>query len=169
MIINFNKTIFNKKYINLIKGAYDYALELLKVPCKDLEINIDFVSSSKIRELNKNFRNTDKITDVLSFPNLLQFGVENEQIITDKITKENFLSDVNPENNNIFLGDICICKKVVFNQAKEYCNSRKREMVYMAVHGLLHLLGFDHMLDKDKINMRKVEEKIMKHINLERE
>jgi probable rRNA maturation factor len=169
MIINFNKTLFNKKFIKLITEAYNYALTLLKVPCKDIEVNIDFVSTKRILELNRNFRNNDKVTDVLSFPNLLKEGVENEQIICDILTKENFAGDINYENNCIFLGDICICKKVVFRQAKEFGNSREREMAYMAVHGLLHLLGYDHMREEDKTNMRTIEEKIMKHVKLERE
>jgi len=120
MIINFNKTMFNKKYIDLITKAYDYALKLLEVSCKDLEVNIDFVSPSRIKQLNNDFRNKNSITDVLSFPNLLKEGVENEQIICDKISKSNFSADINPENNCLFLGDICICKKIVFRQAKEY-------------------------------------------------
>ena len=168
MIINFNKTKFNKKYIELINQAYEYALKYLKVPCKDLEVNIDFVSSARIKELNSKFRNKDAVTDVLSFPSLLEEGRENMQLITKNLTKENYYADINMENNCIFLGDLCICKKRVFKQAKEYGNTREREMVYMAVHGLLHLLGYDHILEEDKKEMRDVEEKIMKHVNLER-
>ena len=168
MVINFNKTRFNKKYIELIEKAYDYALTVLNVPCKELEVNIDFVSRSKIKKINNSFRKKDSVTDVLSFPNLLKEGVENAQVIAENITKENFPADINYENNCIFLGDICICKNVVYKHAKEYNNSKEREMVYMAVHGLLHLMGYDHMLDEDKKEMRKIEEKIMKHVNLER-
>jgi probable rRNA maturation factor len=169
MIINFNKTRFNKKYINLIQKAYDYAIKTLKVPCKELEVNIDFVSRKRIKELNTKFRNKPSVTDVLSFPSLLQEGVENSQLIVDKLSRENFAIGVNPENNYIFLGDICICKSVVYKQAKKYGNSREREMSYMAVHGLLHLLGYDHMIEEDKKVMRETEEKIMKHIKMERE
>lgn len=169
MIINFNKVKFNNKYIEYITSAYDYAIKMLKVPCKDLEVNIDFVSKNRIRSLNRDFRENDKVTDVLSFPNLLKEGVSNQQLIIDSLSKDNFPSEVNRENNCIFLGDICICKRVVFRQAREFGNSREREMVYMAVHGLLHLLGYDHMLESDKKNMREVEEKIMKYIKLERE
>ena len=168
MIINFNKTLFNKKYIDTIKLAYDYAIKYLKLPCSDLEVNIEFVGKKRIKELNLNFRNKDAVTDVLSFPNLLELGVENEQLILKLITKEKFIADINPDTNCIFLGDICICRSKVFAQAKEYGNTRLREMVYMAVHGLLHLLGYDHILEKDKKNMRKVEEEIMKHVSLER-
>lgn len=168
MIINFNKTKFNEKYIELIKQAYDYAIKMLKVPCKQLEVNIDFVSKKRIKDLNGKFRNKLAVTDVLSFPSLLGEGVENMQLIADKLDRDNYAFGINPENNFIFIGDICICKRVVFKQAKKFGNTREREIVYMAVHGLLHLLGYDHMLDDDKKIMRETEEKIMKHIKLER-
>lgn len=169
MIINFNKRLFNKKYIEKISSAYDEALKILKVKCKDLEVNISFVSKSEIKELNDKFRQKDAVTDVLSFPNLLEPGRTNMQLITDKLDKITFASEINPENGTIFVGDICICKCVVFKQAKEYGNTKLREIVYMAVHGLLHLLGYDHMTDDDKAVMREMEEKIMKKVHLERE
>ena len=169
MIINFNKRLFNKKYIEKISSAYDEALKILKVKCKDLEVNISFVSKSEIKELNDKFRQKDAVTDVLSFPNLLEPGRTNMQLITDKLDKITFASEINPENGTIFVGDICICKSAVFKQAKEYGNTKLREIVYMAVHGLLHLLGYDHMTDDDKAVMREMEEKIMKKVHLERE
>lgn len=168
MIINFNKQAFNKKYITKIYEAYDYAIKVLKLKCKDLEVNINFVSPKEIRELNSKFRSNNNVTDVLSFPNLLEEGKTDMQLIAYKLTKDNFVHEINRETGCIPLGDICICKKVVYKHAKEYENSRLREMTYMAVHGLLHLLGYDHMKDEDKVEMRKMEEKIMKHIDLER-
>lgn len=167
MIINTNKK--NYKYLDKISEAYDYAIKLLNIPCKELEVNLKIVSKRQIRKLNKTFRDNDKVTDVLSFPNLLEYGKKDMQLLGDKLTKENFVMDINPETNHIMLGDICICSSVVFRQAKEYNNSRDREVVYMAVHGLLHLLGYDHMIEEDKKIMRKVEEKIMAKINLGRE
>lgn len=168
MIINFNKKFLNKKYIRYIEDGYNEALKLLKIKCKDLEINIDFVSKKEIRVLNNKFRQNDSSTDVLSFPNLLEVGKKDMQLITDKLDKKTFASEINPESGNIFVGDICICKKIAYKHAKEYGNTRLREIVYMAVHGLLHLLGYDHIKDDDKKIMREVEEKIMKKINLER-
>lgn len=169
MKINFNKKIFYGKYIKLISRAYDRALEILKVPFKDLEVDISFVNAKEIHAQNKEFRGVDKPTDVLSFPNLLKVGVTDSQVIADVLTKENFIADYNPENNTIFLGCITICKDVVFKQAKEYGNTKEREMTYMAVHGLLHLLGYDHMKEEDKKEMRKVEEEIMTSLDLGRE
>lgn len=168
MIINFNKKLFNKKYIEKIEEAYDYAIKLLKIPCKELEVNISFVNRAIIREQNLRFRNTDKFTDVLSFPALLEPDKSDAQVIIHKITKENFPMDINPDTEAIFLGDISICKSVVYKHAREYNNSKLREMTYMAVHGLLHLLGYDHMKDEDKKAMRECEEKIMSHVDLRR-
>lgn len=168
MIINFNKKTFNKKYIENITLAYEEALKILKIKCNDLEVNVSFVSKSEIRKLNAKFRNNDNVTDVLSFPNLLEVGKTDMQLITDKLDKANFKNEINPDTNAIILGDICICKAIAYKHAKEYGNTKLREMVYMAVHGLLHLLGYDHIKDEDKKEMRKVEEKIMKKINLER-
>lgn len=168
MIINFNKKLLNKKYIEYINSAYTEALKILKIKCKDLEVNINFVSKKEIRELNAKFRNKDAVTDVLSFPNLLEPNKTDMQLIVDKLDKKNFASEINPDNNMIFVGDICICKNIVYKHAKEYGNTRLREMVYMAVHGLLHLLGYDHMKEEDKSIMREMEEKIMTKVNLER-
>ena len=168
MKINFNKHLFNKEYIKYITNAYEEALKILKIKCKDLEININFVTPKEIKELNNKFRNKDSVTDVLSFPNLLEPNKTDMQLIVDKLTKANFKNEINPETNNIYVGDICICKKIVYKHAKEYANTKLREMVYMAVHGFLHLLGYDHMKDSDKQVMREMEEKIMKKVNLVR-
>lgn len=169
MIINSNKKLANKKYLEKISKGYDVALDILKVPCKELEVNLKFVSEKEIKVLNNEFRNKDASTDVLSFPNLLEYGKENMQLIIKKLNKKNFPMEINPETDAIMLGDICICKKIAYKHAKEYGNSKMREIVYMAVHGLLHLLGYDHMLEDDKKIMRKVEEKIMSAIELRRD
>jgi len=168
VVVNFNKKFLNGKYISKILSAYDYAIKYLKIPCSDLEINVNFVRSDEIRELNYKFRSKDAETDVLSFPSLLEEGKTDMQLITDKLTKENFQGDINFENGCIFLGDICICKKVAFANAKKYGTKKLREIVYMALHGFLHLVGFDHMKDEDKKIMRKAEEEILKYIDLER-
>lgn len=169
MIINFNKTKFYKKYSDKISEAFSYAIEYLKIPCKELELNLSFVSAREIRTLNRDFRDTDRVTDVLSFPNLLSPNKTNMQLIEKDLTLANFSKDIDRENNHIFLGDICICLSRAKSQAREYGNSYLREVVYLAVHGFLHLLGYDHMLESDKAIMRDREEKIMTHIRLGRE
>ena len=168
MKINCNKKIFNKKYLNKINTALDFAIRYLNIPCADLEMDINFVSSREIADLNSEFRNKNTETDVLSFPTLLAMG-DDFSVICDKLTKENYPMDINPYTGNIVIGSICICKKVAYAHAKEYGNTKLREIVYMAVHGFLHLLGFDHMNDEDKKLMREKEEDILTSVNLRRE
>ena len=89
--------------------------------------------------------------------------------LEDTLTKENYPLDIDHETGNIVLGDICICLAKAKEQAKDFGNSIEREVTYLSVHGLLHLLGYDHMIESDKIIMRNVEENIMTKIKLERE
>ena len=100
----------------------------------NVTFNVIFVDSKTIKELNKNYRNIDRETDVISFA--LEDGEENIKFEFGRL-----------------LGDIYICTSKMKDQAKEYGHSEKREMGFLTIHGLLHLLGYDHM--------NKEEEKIM--------
>jgi len=147
----------------------DYFAEFNNITCivckafnlpENLELELNFVNSDEIREINKSARSVDKPTDVLSFPNL--------NIECGKIDIKKFKLDINPETENLMLGEIVICYDVAKNQADEYGHSLKRELCYLFVHGLLHLLSFDHIKDDDKKIMRKAEEQILSEINLTR-
>ena len=161
MNINFNNKFFTTKYKKWIETCYKKASEILKIDKFNLEVNIAFVSKQEIKELNLKFRNIDKITDVLSFPQIDKIDIMN-------LTANTYPMDVNIETGNVMLGDIYICVSKVKNQRKEYGSSMQREMCYMAVHGLLHLLGYDHIEDNDKKLMRLKEEKILKSLNINR-
>ena len=113
------------------------------------EISLTLVSLEEIRELNRDYRDVDKETDVLSFP---QFeGVDDM-----------------PEFGELCLGDVVICRDKVEEQAKEFGHSFERELIYLFVHSMLHLLGYDHMEEDEKAVMRVKEEEVMKAIELER-
>lgn len=166
MRIVFNK---NKKYQDEIAKYYLKAMEVLLPSVFDLEVNIAFVSRREIKKLNKSFRGFDKVTDVLSFPtmvndcNNLTGKVENSnfsKIIVKTISKEKNHLDMNVLTGNLILGDIYICLSKAKKQAREYGHSANREVAYLAVHGLLHLFGYDHMVNGDKQIMREVEKTI---------
>ena len=106
-----------------------------------------------IRNINKEYRNTDKETDVLSFPMF-----EQEEIKEIINSKQHLVEDV--------LGDIVISVKKVQEQAIEYGHSFKRELSYMLVHGFYHLMGYDHIKEEDKKEMRPKEEKILQDLNI---
>ena len=107
------------------------------------EISLSFVSEEEIKDLNRDYRNKDSVTDVLSFPLEDDFQVQTN-----------------------LLGDIIICCKRAVEQAKEYNHSIKREIVYLVVHSMFHLLGYDHIDESDKIIMRNKEKSALKEIGI---
>ena len=106
-------------------------------------------------------RDTDAVTDVLSFPSI-------DDIRGAILKKADFPLDID-ENGNLFLGSIAICVKRAEEQAEEFGHSFDRELHYLATHGLWHLLGYDHMTEEDKREMREREEKVLEKLNLRRE
>lgn len=162
MKINFSKNKIDDSLIAKVERCFDVAVDYLKIPCKQLEVNIEIVGRQKIKTMNSKFRGVDKVTDILSFPFLLEEGRTGDQQIIKKLSKKNYPNDINFETGNIVLGDLYICFYKVKSQAKEYGTGIEREFTYLSLHGLLHLLGFDHIEETDKKIMRKKEEEILK-------
>ena len=145
-------------YKKVIEKMYEIAGQVLNENFKEVNLSINFVCEEKIKQLNKEFRNVDRVTDVLSFPNL------NKNV--DQTLKE--FEQEKDEEGILFLGDIVICKKVAYKQAKEYGHSKKREICFLALHGLLHLLGYDHIEKKDEKLMTKTANSILEKFGVER-
>jgi len=118
----------------------------------NIEVSVSFVSPEEIQEINREHRNIDSVTDVLSFP---QFDDIEEMLEAAKIQPA-------------ALGDVVICTERAKEQAEEYGHSIEREMVYLFVHSIFHLLGYDHMIDEEKQEMRVAEETVMSKLGLER-
>jgi len=117
------------------------------------EVNINFVDDDEIRKLNNEFRGVDSATDVLSFP-----------------LGENGVYDKNPENNNAMLGDIVISIPKAVHQAEEYGHSLQREMAFLTVHSMLHLLGYDHVNGGiEAVKMREKEEMVLSQLGVSRD
>ena len=117
------------------------------------EVDITIVTDEEIHTLNRDYRNVDRATDVLSFA-LDEDGGEPELV-------------GGPEVH--LLGDIIISAETAARQAEEFGHGLEREIVYLAVHGLLHLLGYDHMQEEDKAIMRAKEEEALREIKLSEE
>lgn len=125
-----------------------------------LSVEIITVDKDAIKDLNSRFRNIDKVTDVLSFPTL-------DNIRGKKLDKDDYPYDVD-DDGTLFLGSVAICKEVAQEQADEYGHPFERELFYLATHGICHLLGYDHMTDGDKLEMRAKEERVLAKLGLER-
>ena len=146
----------NKKYEETIKKVVERCYEEEKLTKSKLIITITLTTPENIRKINKEYRNIDRATDVLSFPMF-----EKEEL-TKNIKNQEFMhEDV--------LGDIIISIEKVKDQAKEYGHSFERELSYMVVHGFYHLMGYDHMTEEEKTEMRKKEDVILNALNITRE
>lgn len=142
--------IFNTTDENIDISELD---KVIKFACNKMKIenpllNIVLVDNNEIQRINKEYRNKDAVTDVISFA----FEEVND-VVYDEIR---------------FLGEIYISYERCSYQAKEYGHSVRRELCYLAVHGLLHLLGYDHMNDEDKKVMRTLEEEILNEYDIKR-
>ena len=127
----------------------------------NLYAELDMVSPEEIRQINRDNRHIDAVTDVLSFPML-------DGIRGKVIKKKDFPYDYDEEEKAIFLGSIVICEERAKAQAAEYGHTLQRELSYLFVHGLMHLFGYDHMTDEDKKQMREKEEQVMLKLGITR-
>lgn len=121
---------------------------------KNVNVYITLTDNANIQVINAEHRNIDKPTDVLSFPMF-----EREEI--DGLKEEDEQEDI--------LGDIIVSLEKVKEQADEYGHSLKRELAYLVTHGMLHLLGYDHMIEEEKVVMRKREEEILGALEITRD
>lgn len=122
-------------------------------------VELIYYDVNGIKELNFETRGIDQSTDVLSYPNLTEIK---------PFIKENYPFDYDFANNSVFLGSIVICEEIAKRQAEEYGHSERREMAYLFLHGLLHLLGYDHIKEEDKQKMRTKEEEILNSLGVHR-
>src|SRR5690554_1291171 len=129
---------------------------------KDGEVALSFVDDETIRELNKNYRGLDKITDVLSFA--LTEHEPDEPVIM--FNEEEW--DETPDSEDKMLGDIVISVPQALEQSKEYGHSLEREIGFLFVHGFLHLIGYDHQDDAAEQIMIAKQERILSQIGLTR-
>ncbi len=135
---------------SLINSACNAVLKIEDF-INNAEINVTLVDDNEIKTLNSQFRNIDRSTDVLSFP-----------------LGENGEYDINPENDCAMLGDVVISVEHAVKQAEEFGHSIEREIAYLTVHSVLHLLGYDHIDEaEEKKIMRKKEEQALKLLGLD--
>ena len=120
-------------------------------------VDVTMVSGEEIQTINRENRNVDKVTDVLSFPMLDMY---------EGVYHGDLKDEIEPTTGDIMLGDIIICYDKILEQAEEFGHSKEREMAYLATHSILHLLGFDHVDEGEmKAKMRAAEEEIIMSVS----
>ncbi|SHE64817.1 probable rRNA maturation factor [Seinonella peptonophila] len=136
--------------ISRIKEALQMAAEVEDLPL--VEVSLTLVGNERIRQLNHQFRDRDQVTDVLSFP----LWEDDEDWILDE------------DEDAVSLGDIIVSVPRAMEQADEYGHSIERELSFLAVHGFLHLLGYDHQTEAEERAMFQKQEQILERIGMSR-
>ena len=152
--VNYNAISELPNEEKLIKEVVSRVLEEEKV-LPEVDVYITLTNNEEIHKINKEYRDVDRPTDVLSFP-----MYERDEIAGLK-------NDTDDEIEKI-LGDIIVSIEKVREQAEEYGHSFERELAYLVTHGMHHLLGYDHMIEEEKAVMRKREEEILETLNITR-
>lgn len=147
--INYLDIEENEEDEKIIKKVLNKCFEEEKLKDKKLYVNVVLTDSKNIQVINKEHRGIDSKTDVLSFP-----MYEKGELDNIKLEKEDIL------------GDMVISIEKVKEQAKEYDHSFERELAYMVVHSFYHLLGYDHINENEKKEMRQKEENILQKLNI---
>ena len=144
-----------QEYEQTIKKVLEACYKEEKIENSNLLITVTLTDLDTIQKINNEYRNIDKPTDVLSFP------------MFEKVELDKKIANQDFEYEDI-LGDIIISIPRVEEQAKEYGHSFERELSYMVVHGFYHLMGYDHIKEEDKKQMRPKEEKILNELKINR-
>lgn len=159
-MIEFNSKVDEKIMQNLTR-VYEAVADFAHLP-KRIKVNLSFVDEKTIRRLNKDTRNIDKVTDVLTYPYV-------ELKPKEKLKLSDYKLEIDPDDNRLLIGDIYICTKRAEEQSKEYGHSLNREMCFLFCHGLLHILGYDHIEKEDEEVMTKFQNEILDKLNIRRE
>ena len=143
----------------LAEKVIEAALDYENCPY-EVEVNLLLTMNDEIQEMNQHFRQIDRPTDVLSFP-MIDYAEAGEF---------DFLEDVmdafHPETGELMLGDIVISKEKVISQSEEYGHSVEREYAFLIAHSMLHLFGYDHMEENERITMEAKQKEILEQLQI---
>ena len=138
----------DEKYNKTINNVFEVCFKEENLYDYEIYVSVILTNEENIQKTNKEYRKIDKPTDVLSFPMF-----EKDEIEEAKLQRE-------------VLGDIIVCMPIVRKQAEEYGHSEEREFAYMLVHGFYHIMGYDHMVEEDKVMMRAKEENVLNKLGI---
>lgn len=144
----------------LAKKVIDAAIDYVDCPYES-EVNLLLTMNEEIHEMNRNFREIDRATDVLSFPMVDYEEAGNFEFLEDAAAEY-----FNPETGELMLGDIVISKEKVISQAEEYGHSVEREYAFLIAHSMLHLFGYDHMEEAERIVMEEKQKEILEQLQI---
>ncbi|HIZ43899.1 MAG TPA: rRNA maturation RNase YbeY [Firmicutes bacterium] len=151
-------------YEDIIKKVIDAALDQESCPY-EAEVSVTLTDAERVREINREFRGIDRTTDVLSFPMAEYQSPADFSFLEEE---ENF-DCFNPETGELLLGDIILNVEKIREQAEAYGHSLVRELAFLTAHSMLHLMGYDHMEEQDRLLMEARQKLLMDTLGIPRE
>jgi probable rRNA maturation factor len=149
-------------YKTIITKVVEKALDLENCPY-EIELNVILTDNNEIKEINREYRDIDTPTDVLSFP-MVSYECPGDFSVLDEEDHDSF----NPETGELLLGDIIISVEKVTVQAREYGHSEERELAFLTAHSMMHLFGYDHMEEEERMVMEDKQRKVLEELNINR-
>ena len=147
----------------VITKVIDKALEIHQCPYA-AEVNVILTDNASIAVINEENRNLARPTDVLSFP-MISYDTPGDFSVVETMSAEDCFD---PDSGELILGDIIISVEKVIEQAETYGHSKERELGFLTAHSMLHLFGYDHMEEKERIDMEEKQETILASLGLYR-
>lgn len=154
------EVLFDFDYKELAQTVIDFCLEHERFEYA-VEVNLTLTNNEGIHIINREYRQIDRPTDVLSFP-LLSYDKPGDFSFLEDENEDNF----NPDTGEVMLGDIIISVEKVFEQANEYGHSPRREFAFLITHSMLHLFGYDHMEPDEAAVMEAKQRAILEGLNI---
>lgn len=151
---------FTFNYKELSQRVIDFCLEYVQFPY-EAEVNLTLTDNEGIHAINKEFRQIDRPTDVLSFP-MLSYDIPGDFAFLEAEDSDDF----NPDSGEALLGDIIISVDKVYEQAESFGHSIEREFAFLITHSMLHLFGFDHMEEAEAKVMEEKQKDILNQMNI---
>jgi len=150
----------NLPYEDIIESVINESIEFEKCPY-EVEVNVILTDNNEIHHINKEHRDVDSPTDVLSFPMVDYENPSDFEGIEDN-TEDYF----NPDTGELMLGDIVISVEKVIEQAEQYGHSTKRELAFLVAHSMMHLFGYDHMVPEEAAVMEAKQNEVLNNLNI---
>ena len=151
------------EYESVLRSVIEEAVSYVRCPY-ECSVNVLLTDNNNIHEMNRQFRGVDRATDVLSFP-MVDYGTPADFDGIEELASDYF----DPDSGELMLGDIVISVERAMEQAAEYGHSLKRETSFLKAHSMLHLFGYDHMEDSERVEMERMQEEILTKLGITRD
>ena len=166
-IENENGAEFGFDYEEVIRNVIEESVSYVDCPF-EVNVEVTITGNEAIRAINKEQRDKDSATDVLSFP-MIDYEKAGEFGFLEDESNEFAYEYFEPDTGELMLGDIVISSDRVYSQAEEYGHSVKRELAFLVAHSMLHLFGYDHMEEDERMEMERMQREILDRLGITRD